>query len=156
MGNLMISMIVNFILAAQSHAFYSVQSENICPDLRGQYTCQAFNGALTIEIPVDQSVDTKGTTTYIIDEGPIVADGQLRTSEKLPNLMSQFVENVQYIAICQDQSVDFKGKGTVISSGENAEVTGLLTKMSDQHVQLQITYTSASDGVNEVTAECTK
>lgn len=98
-----------------------------CPDLAGTHRCSAMGFA--VNIPVTQSTNIKGVTTYVIDGGPIVTDGTQRTMNPMPKILSLFARDVVYRATCQGAAISFAGDGTN-NKGKRVQVQGTLTRVS--------------------------
>ena len=141
-----IGLVATVLVSAAAHA--------ACPDLAGNYSCYAMGGLIRINIPVSQS--TKGgTTVYVIDGAPIIADGNSHQAQTLPQLMTRYVRDVTYRAQCSGQAISFDGNGTMVKDGSPGTVRGVLTKTGASTVSLQVTMNSAR-GNRNVSANCQK
>ena len=124
-----------------------------CPDLTGDYVCSV--GPFSMNIPVTQSVN-KGVTTYVIDSAPVIVDGQTHHADTLPAIMARFVSNVDYAARCDSEAVvAFGGTGTMISSGEQAQVSGTLEKVDATSANINLLFQTKTRTRN-INASCIK
>ena len=127
-----------------------------CPDLKGDYNCTVM-GLLSLDIPVGQSIDSKGVTTYILDGAPIIADGGEHRATVLPDLLVAYVKDVDYRANCGGTTIAFDGKGKMVRhNDEPGTVKGILTKTGANSATVEVDMESKSSGAKHITATCTK
>lgn len=150
-----ISAKVKMLALAAATAVAAPLAAQACPTLQGDYTCSALGGIVTLEIPVQQSTDKAGITTYILDGAPVIADGAAHKAQTLPNLLARFVKDVTYQAACQKGGVQFAGRGTLLKNGEPANINGFLSQRDANSLTIDMVLNSSS-GQKNVSADCVK
>ena len=108
-----------------------------CPDLTGNFRCSAFGGFVRINVPISQ--ETQGDiTTYTLDGAPVIADGQSHQAETLPQIMANYVQDVNYTATCDASAVTFNGDGVSKKTGQRTQVKGVLTKSGPSTMEISL------------------